>query len=171
MGRDNEDKKKGCCLGGCFWMILWTAICFSAGWLVCNLENNNWDYNTAKDDSKKKIQKHLDNLGNNLPDFGKWLKSDSVKEKESKDIPDVPGVENWQEQADEASDKAAALLNQARKTAGAERERFIRMAKLEIKNALDNYIKAEQVDTGNQVLTEKIARMSRTLEQLGGADR
>lgn len=168
--KEDSGKKNGCCLGGCCWFIFIVFISFLSGWFFANYEHSNWDMEKAKEDSIRRGQNHINNIKNYLLGTFSWANNKTAdnEQKQQQMVPEIPNTQNWEQKADEAAGKGYDLLRQARNVEGDERQRLIRVAKQELKNALDDYVRAEQVDTGNQKLTEKIAGVSQMLERLGG---
>lgn len=166
MGPD-APKKGGCCFGGCLGVVFWLGLTFAAGWYACNLEHNNWQFGQAASDSLDRLGKNASNLWKKLYDTvaGMGGTTDAASASGKKATPAVPNTNDWAAIAAESQRKAVKLLDSARKATGEEQERFLRMAQRELQNAYDNYVKAEQVDTGNQELTRKIAELAKMLEQ------
>ena len=163
MGAESEKKKSGCCSGGCLGLLFWVALFFSAGWYTCNLEHNGWDISRTNEDSLARAGAHYNRIKDWIADsLGGLFGGKGGK----KAVSEIPGMEDWAGRGDEAMSKARALLQQASQASGEERGRLLRVAKRELQIALENYTKAEQVNTGSQELLQKIAQVSKLLEQL-----
>lgn len=158
-------KKSGC--GGCLGVLFWLGLVFCLGWYTCNLEHSGWDFKTAAGDGLDRVSNHAANLWRFLSDKAGTLGGggDSPAQRNAKAVPPIPNTIDWVGRAAESQRKAEKLLESAGRASGEEKERFLRMAQVALQSAYEDYVKAEQLDRGNQDLTRRIAILGEMLKQ------
>lgn len=164
----DEPKKRGCCLGGCIGIFFWLSLAFAAGWYVCNLEHNAWDYKAAAVDGYHRVGNHVKNVWSrfsSLPTSEHGGKPYGGNNASSRTPKLANEIADWTRAAAEAQRNAARLLKSAEAAAGAQQARLLRMAQKELQAAYDDYRKAAQLDSSNQELNRKIAEIGKMLDK------